>query len=152
MKSTRRRWTGGAQRFSSHTATSPSPTSAATTTQSGSSVRLLVHDGHARRVTPFVLGLTATSCLDGHDYFWALSEILDEAVDTIWICDWWLSPEIYLRRPPADNEQWRLDRVLKRAAERGVKVYVQVYKEVVASMTLNSYVEDAGPPCFRYHS
>ena len=44
--------------------------------------------------------------------------------------DWWLTPELYLRRPPAFNEQWRLDRVLKRKAEQGVKVYVVVYKEV----------------------
>lgn len=36
------------------------------------------------------------------------------------------------------NEQWRLDRILKRKAEQGVKVYVIVYKEVNATMTLNS--------------
>lgn len=42
----------------------------------------------------------------------------------------WLSPEIYLRRPPAKNEQYRLDNMLKAAAERGVKVNIIVYKEV----------------------
>lgn len=31
--------------------------------------------------------------IDGMDYFWALSEILEEATSSIWICDWWLSPE-----------------------------------------------------------
>ena len=50
--------------------------------------------------------------------------------------DWWLTPELYLRRPPAYNEQWRLDRVLKRKAEQGVKIYVVVYKEVRSHRTM----------------
>lgn len=36
--------------------------------------------------------------IDGHDYFWALSEILEEARETIWILDWWLSPELVSRK------------------------------------------------------
>ena len=46
------------------------------------------------------------------------------------ILDWWLSPELYLRRPPARYPEWRLDRLLKRKADQGVKIYVIVYKEV----------------------
>ena len=53
--------------------------------------------------------------------------------------DWWLTPELYLRRPPAYNEEWRLDRILKRKAEQGVKVYVVVYKEVTQTMTMSSH-------------
>lgn len=53
--------------------------------------------------------------------------------------DWWLTPELYLRRPPASNEQWRLDRLLKRKAEEGVKIYVIVYKEVTQTMSLSSH-------------
>lgn len=30
---------------------------------------------------------------DGHDYFWAVSEMLDNAQDFIAIMDWWLTPE-----------------------------------------------------------
>lgn len=56
------------------------------------------------------------------------------------IMDWWLSPEVYLRRPPALNEQYRLDVMLKAAAERGVQVRIIVYKEVEAALTLNSEV------------
>jgi phosphatidylserine/phosphatidylglycerophosphate/cardiolipin synthase-like enzyme len=41
-----------------------------------------------------------------------------------------LSPELYLRRPPAKNADWRLDRILKRKAEQGVKICVAVYQEV----------------------
>lgn len=45
------------------------------------------------------------------------------------------SPELYLRRPPSRNEQYRLDRMLRAAAERGVLIYVIVYKEVEAALT-----------------
>jgi phospholipase D1/2 len=60
---------------------------------------------------------------------------LAEARESIYILDWWLSPEIYLRRPPSRNEQYRLDNMLKAAAERGVKVNVIVYKEVEQALT-----------------
>ncbi|MCO5588220.1 hypothetical protein L7F22_042175 [Adiantum nelumboides] len=75
---------------------------------------------------------------DGHDYFWALSEILENAKECIYILDWWLSPELYLRRPPALFEEYRLDRLLKRKAEEGVQIRVIVYKEVTQAMTLSS--------------
>lgn len=68
--------------------------------------------------------------IDGRDYFWALSVALERAKETIYIMDWWLSPELFLRRPAYYNQEWRLDQILKRAAERGVKVYVQVYKGI----------------------
>ncbi|VBB73919.1 Putative protein of unknown function [Podospora comata] len=76
--------------------------------------------------------------VDGATYFWAISMAIEEARESIYILDWWLSPELYLRRPPAQNEKYRLDRLLKAAAERGVRVYVLVYKEVEAALTLNS--------------
>jgi phospholipase D1/2 len=63
-----------------------------------------------------------------------------EAQEEIFILDWWLSPELYLRRPPSKNEQYRVDNMLKVAAERGVKVHVIVYKEVEAALTCNSRV------------
>jgi phospholipase D1/2 len=68
--------------------------------------------------------------VDGCSYMFAVSVALERARQSVWIMDWWLSPELYLRRPPAKNEQYRLDRMLKAAAERGVKVNVIVYKEV----------------------
>lgn len=79
--------------------------------------------------------LNPTDCLD---YFWAVSEILDSAKECIFILDWWLSPELYLRRPPADFPQFRLDRLLKRKAEQGVKVYICVYKEITQTMNMSS--------------
>lgn len=61
-----------------------------------------------------------------------------EARESIYILDWWLSPELYLRRPPARNEQYRLDRMLQAAAERGVQIRVVVYKEVPQALTCRS--------------
>ncbi|KGO65539.1 Phospholipase D family [Penicillium italicum] len=76
--------------------------------------------------------------VDGCSYFWAVSRALENARESIWILDWWLSPELYLRRPPAKNEQYRLDRMLQAAAQRGVRVNVVVYKEVTQALTLSS--------------
>ncbi|KAK3324376.1 hypothetical protein B0T19DRAFT_229252 [Cercophora scortea] len=76
--------------------------------------------------------------VDGRDYFWAVSVALERAKETIYIEDWWLSPEFFLRRPPHFNQEWRLDQVLKRRAEAGVKIYVMVYREVEAALTCNS--------------
>lgn len=76
--------------------------------------------------------------VDGRDYFWAVSVALEQAKETIYLADWWLSPELFLRRPPFFNQEWRLDQVLKRRAEAGVKIYVIVYKEVNQALTCNS--------------
>jgi phosphatidylserine/phosphatidylglycerophosphate/cardiolipin synthase-like enzyme len=64
------------------------------------------------------------------DFFWAVSELIERATESIFILDWWLSPEIFLRRPPSQYPQYRLDRLLAKKAEQGVKVHVIVYKEV----------------------
>lgn len=66
--------------------------------------------------------------VDGCGYFWAVSVALEQARESIWILDWWLSPELHLRRPAAGNEQYRLDRMLQAAAQRGVKINIIVYK------------------------
>ncbi|KAF7314957.1 Phospholipase [Mycena indigotica] len=76
--------------------------------------------------------------IDGHDYMWAVSEMLDSAKECIFILDWWLTPELYLRRPPSQYPEWRLDRLLLRKAEQGVKVHVIVYKEVTQTMSMSS--------------
>ncbi|KAG9231487.1 hypothetical protein BJ875DRAFT_516928 [Amylocarpus encephaloides] len=83
-------------------------------------------------------GNNAKWFVDGCGYMWAVSVALEEARESIWILDWWLSPELYLRRPPTENEQYRVDRMLIAAAERGVKVNVIVYKEVSQVLTLAS--------------
>lgn len=77
----------------------------------------------------------------------AVSVALEQAKETIYIEDWWLSPELFLRRPPHTEQDFRLDHVLKRRAEAGVKIFVVVYREVevgtrhrdCGSMRLTSY-------------
>ncbi|ODV64295.1 phospholipase D ASCRUDRAFT_73949 [Ascoidea rubescens DSM 1968] len=68
--------------------------------------------------------------VDGRDYFWAASSAILMAKDTIFIHDWWLTPELYLRRPANGNEEYRIDRLLKRKAEEGVKIFVIVYRNL----------------------
>ena len=98
------------------------------------------HDTHANRYQSFAPQSRGRVkyYVDGASYFWAASEAIENARETIYILDWWLSPELYLRRPPAQNEQYRLDNMLRAAAERGVQVRVIVYKEVTQALTLNS--------------
>jgi hypothetical protein len=55
-----------------------------------------------------------------------------------------LSPELYLRRPPALFPEWRLDRLLLKKAKEGVKVYVIVYKEVSQTMSMGSHHTKVG--------
>lgn len=76
--------------------------------------------------------------VDGRDYFWAVSSALEMAKDVIFIHDWWLSPELYLRRPANGNQQFRLDRILQRKAQQGVKVFVIVYRNVGTTIPIDS--------------
>ncbi|CAG8462070.1 11758_t:CDS:10 [Acaulospora morrowiae] len=76
--------------------------------------------------------------LDGKSYFYAISEALMTANEEILIESWWLSPELYLRRPPCKNEEYRLDKILKKKAEQGVNIYIVVYHELSKYLPLNS--------------
>ncbi len=76
--------------------------------------------------------------VDGRDYFWAVSLALEMAKDVIFIHDWWLSPELYLRRPANGNQQWRIDRLLQRKAQQGVKIFVIVYRNVGTTVATDS--------------
>ncbi|EXJ59862.1 hypothetical protein A1O7_04009 [Cladophialophora yegresii CBS 114405] len=76
--------------------------------------------------------------VDGRDHMWVVSRALNQAKDVIYIHDWWLSPELYMRRPPAISQKWRLDRLLKRKAEEGVKIFVIVYRNIDAAIPIDS--------------
>ncbi|TGZ77596.1 phospholipase D/nuclease [Ascodesmis nigricans] len=76
--------------------------------------------------------------VDGKDYMYAVSVAIENAKKSIYILDWWLSPEVYMRRPPKLNERYRLDRLLQAAAARGVRINIIVYKEVTQALTLSS--------------
>ncbi|WRT67553.1 uncharacterized protein IL334_004525 [Kwoniella shivajii] len=77
---------------------------------------------------PLRVNVAAQWLVDGRDYFWNLSRAINMAKDRIYIHDWWISPELYLRRP--GDERYRLDNLLKRKAEDGVKIFIIIYNEV----------------------
>ena len=75
--------------------------------------------------------------VDGEGYFAEMYKLISNAKVDIMICGWFISPEVPLKRPIKnylEYDQSRLDYVLKAAADRGVKVYVLVYKQVNVSM------------------
>ncbi|WEJ95065.1 Phospholipase D1 [Yamadazyma tenuis] len=76
--------------------------------------------------------------VDGRDYFWAISSAIEMAKDVVYIHDWWLSPELYLRRPANGNQQWRIDRLLQRKAKQGVKIFVILYRNVGSTVSTDS--------------
>jgi phosphatidylserine/phosphatidylglycerophosphate/cardiolipin synthase-like enzyme len=87
---------------------------------------------------PVRQNIQANFYVDGHDYFEKAYEAINSARKVIFIQDWWLSPEVYLKRPPAQYPESRIDRLLQKKAEEGVKIYVIVYKEVSFSLTIDS--------------
>ncbi|KAF2663391.1 phospholipase D [Microthyrium microscopicum] len=80
----------------------------------------------------------AQPLIDGQDYMWNVSRAIDNAREVIYIHDWWLTPEVYLRRPPAISQEWRLDRLLQKKADQGVKIFVIVYRNVESAIPISS--------------
>ncbi|XP_072046089.1 phospholipase D1-like isoform X2 [Amphiura filiformis] len=76
--------------------------------------------------------------VDGATYFEVVADALEEAQQEIFITDWWLNPEIFLKRPAVEGERWRVDQILKRKAEEGVNIFILLYKEVEVALGLGS--------------
>ena len=93
--------------------------------------------------------------VDGKSYFEDLFDKLMEANNSIYISDWWLSPEVFLRRPVnvkpylemVNNKIITYDRVenmtrlmdvLNYKAKQGVKIYILIYKEFSVALSINS--------------
>ncbi|XP_034991718.1 phospholipase D2 [Zootoca vivipara] len=96
-------------------------------------LRLHRHGGFVplRKETP------ARWFVNGAGYFAAVAEAVAQAKEEIFITDWWLSPEIYMKRP-AQSDDWRLDLLLKHKAEQGVRISVLLFKEVGLALGINS--------------
>ena len=62
------------------------------------------------------------------EYWTCLVDALLKAQDTIFIVDWCLSPEVFLKRDtlPLDP-RYRLDNLLRARAEQGVEIYVMIF-------------------------
>ena len=71
-----------------------------------------------------------TFYIDACDYFKSLFTFIEQAKSTIYITDWWCTPELFLLRPWKLNEHSRLDKTILRAAERNVSVYILIFKEI----------------------
>ena len=89
--------------------------------------------------------------IDGKDYFEDLFQKLMDAQKTIFITDWWLSPEVWLKRPVLESDYLnkkkkkksednlsRLMDILEFKAKKGVKIYILIYYECSLALTLNS--------------
>ncbi|KAI1001521.1 Phospholipase [Podosphaera aphanis] len=87
---------------------------------------------------PVRTGIFAQWLVDGRDYMWNVSRAINMAKDVIYIHDWWLSPQLYMRRPAAISQKWRLDRLLQKKAREGVKIFVIIYRNVEAAIPIDS--------------
>ena len=88
--------------------------------------------------------------IDGKDYFNDLYEKLMGAKRSIFITDWWMSPEVWLQRPilesdytsffkkKNENSLSRLMDILEFKAKKGVKIYILLYYECSIALKLNS--------------
>lgn len=76
--------------------------------------------------------------VDARDHMWVVSRAINQAKDVIYIHDWWLSPELYMRRPAAISQKWRLDRLLQQKAREGVKIFVIMYRNINSAIPIDS--------------
>ncbi|CAF0819823.1 unnamed protein product [Adineta steineri] len=76
--------------------------------------------------------------VNGQSYMEAVAKGILAAKEEIFITDWWLSPEISLIRPFGDDSM-RLDNLLGKRAEEGIRVYIMVFKDIVQVVGLNSW-------------
>lgn len=96
------------------------------------------------RFTSFAPIRDGNDCIfyaDGIGYYQDVYEAFENAKTDIMITDWWFSPEICLKRPitaDLDQEESRLDKTLQRAAKRGVRVWILIYKEFKYGLNTDS--------------
>ncbi|XP_019419033.1 PREDICTED: phospholipase D zeta 1 isoform X1 [Lupinus angustifolius] len=83
-------------------------------------------------------GSQAQWFIDGRAAFEAIATSIEDAKAEIYICGWWLCPELYLRRPFSDHASSRVDSLLEAKAKQGVQIYILLYKEVALALKINS--------------
>ncbi|GKF07495.1 phospholipase D zeta 1-like protein [Tanacetum coccineum] len=83
--------------------------------------------------------------INGHAAFDAIALAIENANPEIFMCGWWLCPDLYLRRPIHANASSRLDALLEAKAMQGVqernhcKIYILVYEELAFALKINSF-------------
>ncbi|KAI4372494.1 hypothetical protein MLD38_010716 [Melastoma candidum] len=76
--------------------------------------------------------------VDGQAAFEAIASSIANAKSEIFICGWWVCPELFLRRPYHCQASSRLDALLEEKAKQGVQIYILLYKEVALALKINS--------------
>ena len=96
---------------------------------------------------PFRDDITVTPYVDGEEYFAAVGAAMYFAKKTIYITDWWLSPQIELIRNPSLLPQginaselhiFRLDKLLKEKTLTGVKIYILLWDNVEGAVAIKN--------------
>ncbi|KAK4755658.1 hypothetical protein SAY87_009415 [Trapa incisa] len=83
-------------------------------------------------------GSQAQWFIDGQAAFETIASSLHNAKSEIFICGWWVCPELYLKRPFSSHASSRLDALLESKAKQGVQIYILLYKEVALALKINS--------------
>ncbi|XP_021806239.1 phospholipase D zeta 1 isoform X1 [Prunus avium] len=83
-------------------------------------------------------GSQAQWFIDGRAAFEAIASAIEDAKSEIFICGWWVCPELYLRRPFHAHASSKLDSLLEAKAKEGVQIYILLYKEVALALKINS--------------
>ncbi|TGZ68790.1 hypothetical protein CRM22_004082 [Opisthorchis felineus] len=78
-----------------------------------------------------------TVFIDGACYMEAVAKAIAQARYEIFITDWCMNPEIFLRRPATSNT-WRLDKLLQAKAEQGVCVCIMLYNGIEGIVPFSS--------------
>ncbi|KAG5447459.1 Phospholipase [Clonorchis sinensis] len=78
-----------------------------------------------------------TVFIDGACYMEAVAKAIAQARYEIFITDWCMNPEIFLRRPVTSNT-WRLDKLLQAKAEQGVCVCIMLYNGIEGIVPFSS--------------
>ena len=93
--------------------------------------------------TPVMQNISCGWFVDGSSYMSTVADALESATQEIFIADWWLSPEIHMKRPTLNSDYWRLDTILLRKAVSKVSSQFFFHKKwrllAFCSFTLNYF-------------
>ena len=90
-----------------------------------------------------LISLYAKSYRNGKLYFSALADALLSAKKEIFICGWFLTPTLLLKRHTGENGKhedcYRLDEILRKVTSNGVQVYILLYHEFKRAVSKKMY-------------
>jgi len=78
--------------------------------------------------------------VDGEAYMSAVADAIVSAHREILITDWQMSPYLHMKRPVEGvvGVEWRLDKLLLKKANQGVRIHIMLYWETQLAMDLGS--------------